>query len=898
MSQTKYTRMLECVLCGKVADLKCQRCSEKYCSVVCQRRDWQRHKYVCMPMPPLVKAHHGSCESIAKLSQFPVQSDAGVAAATVPTNSEMPAAASASKPPVTEELSTLWRDKMVPDKTDFFECCVTSMDTYDGSIWVVDVAQSVRLERLTENMARCINRNKHYSFDELTVDQLVGVCKDNKIHRGRVLSLCTETQRVELLLIDSGFVAMVNVVDIYPPVPRMAAYKAFAFRVHLPTNTGVQINKKLTLRLLGERSPDGVYPAQLKPTMTIPLNLPVQMLAINPEVTVVHVFEHTANEPKVALLQIDVMKNLNADLNASLKDKPDEPIPEGPYVAARTAHGYRRAFLLGFIEKPKLTYLVYEMDEGRINMTTEVRRIPSELCGHPLRVFSVNVIDKNGIDKLQEPGIKLQIKFKFDNEKDQEKLRMCSAILLTSDGAEIAVRANTFQGPIKDLGLKYWRSPIEDGAIVYITKVIGYNQICINLWLIKQYEGIFKQLEMKCKPCGEVAVGSIVLVTCPKLGYFRGEITGVKNNRSTVLNIDTGVNFDVDNNQLRIACPFIANLPVHLTYCKLKTISDMPAAAILENCEALRILNVLSLLEENMRVEYDEDRAYVDLISHTVEPNSLVTRILPLLFKPSTEEAPKQALPPSVCTPSPEKHKDRLQKPLEVPEPDSVSSLPPLPPSPPRSPYPLASPEVRNMSLMRLDDLSENNIERYFFDDLPKNLVPLGNQSNVLVLNVAGLSETGNIMACSFANEMVAENFQVVLDLVRSHGSCSHKGLPGYVPGVGEMCIAVYSGDGSWYRGVCREVYKNTARIYYCDYGNIEEVPFDGLKPISSDMLHAVHATKCFIKGFDKGKNFKLVEQYLEANDKMACFVEEGSEPNSRIITWPMLHKILSAEVQ
>ncbi|XP_065368165.1 uncharacterized protein Veneno [Calliphora vicina] len=45
-----------CTLCGEKSASKCDRCGDFYCSAFCQRRDWQNHRYICFPMPKLVKA--------------------------------------------------------------------------------------------------------------------------------------------------------------------------------------------------------------------------------------------------------------------------------------------------------------------------------------------------------------------------------------------------------------------------------------------------------------------------------------------------------------------------------------------------------------------------------------------------------------------------------------------------------------------------------------------------------------------------------------------------------------------------------------------------------------------------------------------------------------------------
>jgi len=66
---------------------------------------------------------------------------------------------------------------------------------------------------------------------------------------------------------------------------------------------------------------------------------------------------------------------------------------------------------------------------------------------------------------------------------------------------------------------------------------------------------------------------------------------------------------------------------------------------------------------------------------------------------------------------------------------------------------------------------------------------------------------------------------------------------------VGEICLALFSEDKNWYRGVCQEVKENKAKIFYCDFGNFEYVDVKNLKPISEDLLKGIYATKCYIDG-------------------------------------------------
>ncbi|XP_033150499.1 uncharacterized protein LOC117134960 [Drosophila busckii] len=52
----------KCVLCAEQSGLVCQRCGDFYCGKDCQIRDWQRHRYICAPLPALV--HPNACSAL------------------------------------------------------------------------------------------------------------------------------------------------------------------------------------------------------------------------------------------------------------------------------------------------------------------------------------------------------------------------------------------------------------------------------------------------------------------------------------------------------------------------------------------------------------------------------------------------------------------------------------------------------------------------------------------------------------------------------------------------------------------------------------------------------------------------------------------------------------------
>ncbi|XP_017047115.1 uncharacterized protein LOC108092124 [Drosophila ficusphila] len=895
-----------CVVCGNPAGLMCQRCGEPYCRDGCQRLDWQRHKHVCIIMPPLVSIWHAQqplnpIKSLEKaMSNISLEESPAEFQASTPDPApklNQTSVESCSVGPKEEELSNIWREHFLPQGEEFFECRVTFIEK-DGPIWVVHIANVKSMERLADNLQRCMQQQKLVRLQNVKEDILVAINVDNKVHRGQVLTVDEQKEEADVRMIDYGPVVATSFCDIYSAVPNMAKLKAHAFRVKLPTNTGVQVNKNLTLRLLGTKTHQGVYHVHLKPKMTIPLSLPLEMLQLNPEVKVIRVFEQslTRNEPLVALLQINVLDHINKDLNASLAGKPGQPFT-GPFpeekctffVAARTKDGYRRAFLLDHIARPTPTFLVYEMDEGRVSITDEVSRIPSELLGLPIRVFAAQL--KDSVPKeLESDGADLTVKLKLDNTPPKEKIRAADAVLLARGQQICMARLSTFLGQISDLGHKYWREPIENNAQVVITHVDSYKKVYISSQDSKNYPGIFKRLESKCTPfqdSSEVSFGCVVLVTS-KLGCFRGEVLGTKDDNYIVKNIDTGATQNVDLTAMRMSCRFLENLPVCLMGVQLKTVCNIPDAAVPANNAAIQMLHNLCVQEEKLTLEIvDAGTSTVDLLSNFGDMRSLVNQMLPLMFTPVKEGTPatepKDALTPApspVASPVNRKKTDPVML-------EAAIDLPPLPPSPPVSPIP-----VNSVNLTQ-ETATKEPFERFFFNAMPKYLVPVGNKIPVILLNAFEMSETGYITACFFENGQVAEKCQNLLNLVVQHGACEHNVVPGYEPGVGEVCLALFNEDKSWYRGVCQDVKDKVAKILYCDFGNIEYVGVEDLKPIPEDLLSGVYATKCYIAGFDKSKNFKALAHFLVHTVKFECDVEEGPEPDTRVIRIPNMENIL-----
>ncbi|XP_074883078.1 tudor domain-containing protein 1 [Buteo buteo] len=78
-----------------------------------------------------------------------------------------------------------------------------------------------------------------------------------------------------------------------------------------------------------------------------------------------------------------------------------------------------------------------------------------------------------------------------------------------------------------------------------------------------------------------------------------------------------------------------------------------------------------------------------------------------------------------------------------------------------------------------------------------------------------------------------------------------------FKPENGEPCCAFFSGDGNWYRALVQNITSDgTVKVYFVDYGNVEEVPLDKIRQISSSFLKLpFQGIKCWLSGIKPDKS-------------------------------------------
>ncbi|XP_053168675.1 tudor domain-containing protein 1 isoform X2 [Hemicordylus capensis] len=71
-----------------------------------------------------------------------------------------------------------------------------------------------------------------------------------------------------------------------------------------------------------------------------------------------------------------------------------------------------------------------------------------------------------------------------------------------------------------------------------------------------------------------------------------------------------------------------------------------------------------------------------------------------------------------------------------------------------------------------------------------------------------------------------------------------------FKPKVGEACCARFSGDDHWYRAIVLEISVSEVKVAYADYGNVETLQFSRLQPITASFLELpFQIFKCSLAG-------------------------------------------------
>uniref|UniRef100_A0A1I8P2C9 Tudor domain-containing protein n=1 Tax=Stomoxys calcitrans TaxID=35570 RepID=A0A1I8P2C9_STOCA len=872
---------LACSKCRQPPKFYCERCLEPYCSSECQISDWFEHKAKCYKLPNLIpmhilkstsnlslkndaqsrrqygskdnlnetkrtSAHHGSKSrnpiecgescSGAKPKKILQDEDFTLMPKTANEtnmgeniNSGPALKNSQTNSVVSVGKTANWRSAY-PPPNGFFDVMIQFVEEVEEKgkrfVWVTDVKYDEPLRKLLSEINRNVNPKEPCNPELIVPGALVAAPLSKILYRAEVLETSLQTQRADLRLIDYGNEIRVPFSQIYAPIPIMANLNAYAFRVCILGDCGVlELESVITIKVLGDKHPNGYYKVECK-EKSIPLQLPVDLLTKEKSLSVVKCFV----DGRKALLRMNEIEKMALDnvLNSeqSIQYELEKMPTEGAFVAARCRKGWKRARLLGFIEKSH-EYLVYMIDDGFIALSPQIKRIPTAFLTQPMRVFAVSTscpdytLSEPMLANTKMLSLQLLPATSMTAGKNSKTHVSCA---LFEDAHKIVdvVIASVFTGNLNELDLQFWYDKVDKGSIVVISHVLTFKEVYIAAIETQSYEQIFNCESSKCAPYNdkeEIKKGDCVFVCGQQGNYYRGQVMdiGVKNTYK-IEDVDKGMeHYAVERKYLLKPTNIVRALPVRCCLIRLMYLETIPTP--IANNKALAALESCMSNSAEFEVFSEDASQAVDLLFRTNERQSLCKKLLPMLFEPREPSASKTSPQPS----------------------SQLAPTPPITPTTPEAPLKvIAVPPQRVVT---------NKI--YTLDDLEVIPIECGEKAELYVLDAASLvnQEAPYITAADFKNKAFLEQMEHYLAMVSEY--CNNPKTPklGYAPQKMEICLSIFADDNQWYRALCVDKKNEDFLVMFLDYGNLSKVSKKDIMPITPELMFPSNANMVYIDG-------------------------------------------------
>uniref|UniRef100_A0A1A9W8G9 Tudor domain-containing protein n=1 Tax=Glossina brevipalpis TaxID=37001 RepID=A0A1A9W8G9_9MUSC len=853
---------MRCIKCSKQAAYKCEHCCEPYCSVECQKSNWKAHRRDCFIVPyseRMKERMKASMDYYSLSDSFHKQhgndfnnTHRSVAPPIDSKFLEDTWARLGAKPSPVRQRKVLtvsttdnnvefryWKTAFSHRVGEFFEAVVNFVEEPEKNkfvLWIMDIEYGNSLYKLMRQINRHVDRKTPCDTDYIRPNALVIVPIELRLYRAEVLDTATKSQEALVRLVDYGNKLYLPYNKLYRPLRITRELNAFAIRVTLDNFDGpLEIKSIINIRIIDEYSRNGVYNAEYKNNL-LPLIVPLEILEKQPPLSLIKCFPGGHK----ALLQFDSSDNL---LNVSDEDM--DAMESDRFVAARTLKGWLRARLLGHYKKK---FLVYALDEGTVVWSTQIKRIPDEYIGLPIKVLAISNSIKHKLSDLAFITFsKLSLKIgPRKNKKKKSVQSMLNAGLYADEHKIDNIKLSVFSGLLCELNLKVWHENIEEGCVVYVTNVFSYKQIFIAACDIKKYRKIFRYEISTCPRFGideSIKSGDVVLVCENKANqYYRGEILKVLNvGRSStfeVLNVDRGSTQSVQRRYLRKPSMLIRSLPVRCFLKNLMFLEDVNTT--IEKNKALSSLE--SYVKKNIKfyITYNKSGS-IDLFD-TVKRESVCKRLLSMLFEPQEE------LQASTT------HSEQIT--LDVAASFERTGL---------SQSPLDSSDIPRKATELLRIYSSKNAPlltalssvTYTLNDLELMPIKCGTGVCLIALyggDVLSLEESQFITVMNYSRPIVRE-MQRNLRMVKAHCDRSGSGSLAYIPKKMEICLVLRIEDGIWYRAVClKRLINDAVLVRYLDYGNISEVKEGQMKRIVKELMFPIYANRVNVVGNIKTK--------------------------------------------
>lgn len=687
------------------------------------------------------------------------------------------------------------------DKIDF-NVTVQFVDQIAKLIWVTDTSLYSHALNLLKEINTNIQDAIKATVNDIDIDNLLAApFTDGYYYRAIVLEKINSQNQVRVRLVDFGNDYQVHINELKLPSAIMKNLNAYAFCCRY--NESTEIGKILNIRIKGKESNEIFIIEEIKENMPQLANESILKLLPNSiDIIIKNIFNEKSkgfavvldNNSKFELDKLNEIliseKTFQYDIVTKLKN--------GDLVAGRK-NEWKRSII---IDQCNNKYLVFFIDYGEIEIVDQIKMLPkSFLKIPPLSVL----IDINRIS-IDEESFNIQyfcnlktIKIKKTGKITLELSVDCN--LYDENNTKLAeITLNHFNGDLRNIQyLKGWKVPLLSGDIVHITHVVDHFNIYIALNSFYQcYSNTFEEnYNLMILKNGKTPERNDIVLVNNNNQYQRCcVIEKINECIYHVQNIDTGYEFNINSDKIKMANDFIKYIPVYTIKCSLDIINILEPKDLINN-KAIHALKSYCTIQQEFILKIN-NKNVVELFFNDKNKNSMNKQLIPMLYE-SVNSDDHSNLIAKTC--------------VREPTPENL-------------------------------EISQEIDSLYQFKEIKIIPIPTGKNVKVLILDTSTLKHgtvTASVCDLTFIGKYYSEYQPKLNEYCSSNADFS--------PQENELCFTIYE-DGNWYRALCIQSMPNDKFNLKCiDFGNCEIANKAKIRKFHKDFLFPCLANKCLVHG-------------------------------------------------
>lgn len=587
-----------------------------------------------------------------------------------------------------------WQNHIPIPEIDYFEVVVT--ERTDNGLWVMKSDWELTASKLLKTTYDQITANSPgCALGEVKIGDVFVAPFDDVYYRVIVTEELNPLNQIGVRLIDYGNEFYVKLTDLKQPTLEMKNLNSFAFLIDYKIG---EISDRLIIKLTGLKNKAGAYEIILKDDKPYPEISCLQLFDYREKTGSVCISNLLSTNRATVSFASQSIKELAQKLFSFFEDpkfdNSKESFEIGDFVCGNVQNiGWMRGIVLA---KHKNMYIISCVDSGTIEVITNIKAIPVALKNIPflsviMEIDSITIDENNFHDNY----FLTKSEFKCENISYNMK-EDSSTCTLTMDGVILGRATLTkWHGRFDELGVSYWKQPIEKGTLITLSAVYNSKNVYIcPMNKMKVYINSIQELAETAEYLKSMPRNEEIILTenKPAKKWTRCLVlSNISDDSSRIVDLDEGHITVVKFNEMKKCPDFLKFSSVFSMKISLKDVTVPNGITETEIVEYLKIL-----MEKSQEFVFNYNGTYKNGCFLMYEGKSLNKMIIANLTKPE----------------------------------------------------PTVNGVANNLNDLNIS--SSKFVQKYAIDDIEVKLLPIKDDLELIVLDYSHLQELGSITVCEF----------------------------------------------------------------------------------------------------------------------------------------------------